>query len=847
MTNLSTIIVEELSHYADSSELIKFIATLKNYNIATLQDLQHISIDEFCNYRGVGKTKIEKLQILKALLNDNLERIQESAIVPSLPSAMGESLAADILKFIKEYIALKAHNNEQSNTAKCVELMLLGGYSVENVAINCGKSQERVRQWVIYDTHPSFFAKLRRMAYGNFTESDKPQFVLSSEFKAKLNELKGRVRSGMLKSDMAQIIGLDNVQDKTHQNGVMMFVNTLLGLKEYCGEVHGTRVKNDYLISGDINDVKKVWGTVFKTLDSFVKPCIKEELISLIKRKHSGISRSAIDTIVGIIESDKDLFIVEKEGPATKYQLQWDALQSMQSRIERILYEQQQPVQKQDIKNEYDRRLQIYKLSEPDVFHIKTSKKILHLHQGGTWIWREYADCKDTISRLELVRQYAAQNEVVHLEAVVSYVRTFIPNASERSIRTLLLKCCYATTSDSYIFKGSKTQFPEEQVVTNSDLLPEVVKVLQKGKKYSYQEIRDLYTQQYGYSITMAKIRKICSNKTVFIVETPKSRRRGSLVSINPEWDGRYTKRTLERGIQAEWKKNVREEIINKLRFSSNYEMERSVLCSQIKSFIPDNVSKTGVYKIFKDKIFNIKDTGTEVVVALNIEAWEAEYRQTIEADNASRYEANELSLKEVQQKERHKSLAYNMSRTDKDITRLYALMKSFITHNLNQLEKDDMGIDDIESAWAYMIQQMRVLEHGEENAYYRMLNQLYSYLCLGTTRCDRYYLWLELRLNFEPYLKSLLTLKGFSVYKKDDNKELQLQLKDLIILSQQNGILPVRGRNNISYYIGEILKTRNWKGHNAEDTPNDVEIIKYIQKCITLYLYTSMRFMKMQ
>jgi hypothetical protein len=258
-------------------------------------------------------------------------------------------------------------------------------------------------------------------------------------------------------------------------------------------------------------------------------------------------------------------------------------------------------------------------------------------------------------------------------------------------------------------------------------------------------------------------------------------------------------------------------------------------------------VSKTGVYKIFKDKIFNIKDTGTEVVVALNIEAWEAEYRQTIEADNASRYEANELSLKEVQQKERHKSLAYNMSRTDKDITRLYALMKSFITHNLNQLEKDDMGIDDIESAWAYMIQQMRVLEHGEENAYYRMLNQLYSYLCLGTTRCDRYYLWLELRLNFEPYLKSLLTLKGFSVYKKDDNKELQLQLKDLIILSQQNGILPVRGRNNISYYIGEILKTRNWKGHNAEDTPNDVEIIKYIQKCITLYLYTSMRFMKMQ
>ena len=77
---------------------------------------------------------------------------------------------------------------------------------------------------------------------------------------------------------------------------------------------------------------------------------------------------------------------------------------------------------------------------------------------------------------------------------------------------------------------------------------------------------------------------------------------------INPNWDGNYEKRTLERGIQAKWKKNVREEMINKLRYSPNYEMKRSELLSRIKSFVPKNVKFPNVYKILDDKIFIIKE-----------------------------------------------------------------------------------------------------------------------------------------------------------------------------------------------------------------------------------------------
>ena len=855
MKNLSTITVAELSHYVDSPKLIGFIDTLHKYNIVTLQDLQRVSIEEFSYYQGVGNGKIEKLQSLKTLLNDNLEHIlskdesvrwyQNSLIAPSLPFACGDTLAQDVLRFIHEYIALHKGQNIRDGVAQCIELIFLHGYDIKNTATHCGLTKERVRQLVYSTAHQSFFNKLRQMAFKELSGYDKPKFILSKEFKEKLNELKSNTRSGMLKTEFAQKIGLSLVDDNVHKDGVLDFLNELLDFKIFSGCVHGTRVANDYLIRCNIKNLTKVWGLVFKTLDSFIKPFIKEELISLIQKKSPGISADVINTVVGIIESDQELFVVTKNGPATKYQLRWDALQSMQSRIERILYESKKPLQKQDIKNEYDRRLQMYGMTDPDVFIIRKSKNIFQLYEGGTWIWGEYADCKNSISQLGLVRQYAAEHQRVLLSDVVEHVRKFIPNAEEKSIRALLSKCCNATASDYYIYETCQDLFPEEQVVTNADLLPEVVKILKKGTKYTYQEICDLFTQKYGYSITKAKIVKICSNKDVFIVESPKSRRDRCRVMINPDWDGTYEVRTLERGIQAKWKKDVREEMINKLRYSPNYEMERNALIAQIKSDIPKDVSNSGVYTIFKDRIFSIKeDSNGKTVIALNIKVWEAESKQSIETDNASRYEATEQSLKDIQQKESTKPLYYNMSRTNEEMDHLFSLTKSFISHNLNLLDRDGMGIADVKAAWSYMIKQMRVQERGEENAYYRMLNQLYSYLFIHTTPHDRYYLWVEIRFHFEPYLKSLLTLKGYSICKEDGKYK---QLKELIALCQTQHILPNRDENNISRYIGNMLKNRNWKGHNAEDTPNDVVVIQNIQQCLTLYLYTSMRFMQMQ
>jgi hypothetical protein len=946
MRNLSTIAVSELSYFTNSLELKQFIATLKSYNILNLEDLHNISVDEFCQLRGVGDKKIQKLESVKKLLEDNLEiilsseeqasnedspfsndAIEELKVVPidyltstlieekdisvlqsvtkhakvnnlgelcalskstlmntpylgitkvqrviailnhlqdakyretiikgyndyrivhSLPSTCSDSLANDILQFICEYIDLHKKQNVQDITAKCIELIFLHGYTIKNAAKHCGKDQERVRQSIIYDTHPSFFNKIRQIVFGKIMEYDKPKFTLSEEFRVKLYELSKSVRSGMLKSDFAQMIGLDQVRDNTHKEGALKFLNELLDFKVFSGEVHNTRVTNDYLINGNINDFREVWGLVFKTLDSYVKTYIKEELINLIQKKHPNIQEHAINTVIGIIESDKELFIVTQEGLATKYQLRWDALQSMQSRIERILYEQKRPIQKQEINAEYDRRIQIYGLEEPNVFHIKSSKNIFQQLEGGTWIWAEYASKNKTISLQSLIRQYVAQKQKFLFDEIMEHIRTEMPNANERSVKTLVAKYCITTSEGYYIDRGNKDDFSDLHKITSEDILPDLTKLMNKRQEYTYDELYKLYGDRYKISIAKSKIRTTCDNNpNVFIVIRGESRRVANKVRINPEWDGKYKVKDRKRGIIAEWKQNVREELINKLRYSPNYEMRRSELCKLIKSFIPNNVNETGVYKIFDDNIFVVNGTGREAIVALNIQKWEVEFKQSIDSNEASMYKVNEQPIKDIQQKESDKHHHYNISRTDDDINHLLVLTKSFISHNLDQLNKDEMSISDIDKVWSYMITQMRVLELGEDNAYYRMLNQLYGYLFDYTRQSDRYYLWVEIRFNFEPYLKSLLKLNGFPIVKTDGK---DMQLFDLITLCQSERILPNRDMAcHISHCIGNMLNKRNFKGHNAENTPNDAIIIQNIQKCITLYLYTTMQFMMMQ
>ena len=819
----------------------------------TIKDLAVLDIDYVGRKRGVGVTKLEQIcalqQRIVSIFGDGAEmnnlRLEylDSETVPVLPSSCSadESYASLIRRFIDEVVQVYRKRGKEG-PCTAIELVYKYGYDLNLVAINQQRDRETIRVWLTSTEprHKSFIWELRNLVA---SDSSAQSYYISAELRNALKEIQQLCATTPLKSSLMQLLGSD-ADDKT-----LNFILDYLDAKIFGGDVgFNTRIKEEFIVVGCNKDyLNKEWGVVFKMLDGAVKPQLKESVIQQL-RKHSRKLPKEVEGILTSIIENSNQFEVEKNGLITTYSLKWSELSSMQSRIERILYEAKASMHKVDIEAEYNKHLRYYNLPDPEVFHIKSSKNIFLLYEGGTWIWKEYTTETKTISRENLIRKYAAKHQKFRLDDIMTYLRGIISSINERTVKTILTKNCVCTVEGFYLDKNSSDDHSALHKVTLNDILPELTKIMEKNREYTYRELSSAYCEKYKISVPDSKIKRACENSDVFIIIKGSGNRIPHKVKLNPAWDGTYQQKDKKRGIQAEWKQNVREEIINKLRYAPGYEMDRRTLCKDLKCFIPKDINTTGLYKVFNDKMFIVrcKDNGRSTVVALNKQEWKSEYKQksTSNTDGYStyKYDTNYSDLQRTQQHYSKNSLYCMSTRSREDLDDLCKSVQSSLLYgNLKKLERENMAITDVEATWAYMVEKMNIFNGGRDNAYYRMLNQLYGYLFGSTNRTDRYYMWVEMRLNFEPYLKTLLTSKGFDI--TDENHK-ELQLQKLINLCQEYKILPKQEQEcYITSCISNILTKRNYRGHNAENTPADAFVISNVQMVATLYLYTSMRF----
>ena len=821
--------------------------TLQNYSV---NDVLTIDIHGITQHRGVGKVKIEKILSLQQDINSLISSAEcvcdiydtyiNSQTIRVLPSAgdVQESYASLIKRFINEVASLYEARKMQNPYA--IQLAYKHGYDHKLIAVNRNKDRETVRQWLTSTDprHKSFIWELRNIICG---ESKLQLYAVSDEFRSALQDIQSLCQTTPLVSTLKHQLG-EGVDD-----GVLQFVLDYVGAKKFGGDVgYKTKVKDEFVVGCDLKHLNGVWSPIFKMLNASVKPQTRESLIILIRKNFKHLPEFAENIILGIIENSPQ-FESETIGLMTSYKLTWSELTTMQSRIERILYDSGQAMPKCDIEVVYNRLLRENGMSDPEVFQIKNSKNIHELYEGGTWIWKEFTNEKKTISRKQLILQYIATHQKFKFDEIMAYLQTIIPTIKERSVKTILATYCISTSEGFYIDKNSREDLSELHKITSDDILRELVDIMGNGQEYTYKGLEKLYSQEYKISVPVSKIRRTCENNPeVFIIVKGGGRRIPNKVKKNPEWNGVYQEKDRKRGAQVEWKRNVKEEAINRLRYAQNYEIDSSELVAELISFIPKGIKTNNVYKVFKEDdafIVRKKDDNRRNIIALN----EAYYKQYLSSqDSASTmyiFQGDTPELQKVQQLQSRNPL-YNMStQTPEDLNNLCVSTKNFISWHLQQLEQDNMAIEDFGGAWSYMITHMNVLNGGSHNAYYRLLNQLYGYIFLPHTHNDIYYLWVEMRLSFEPYLRALLTKHGFSVGDEEGNL---LQLKRLIDLCQSEGLLPKRGDGcHVTRCIAHMLRNRNFKGHNAEDTPDDVTIIRNIQEEITLYLYTSMRFQK--
>ena len=822
--------------------------TLKGKNIG---DILTLDISKLSQYRGVGARKQELVIQLRGVIQSMIEEQEDlevqyivSKSIPVLPSAgnTDESFSSLIKRFIDE-VAVRYEKCGKKDYADSIRLAYQYGYDIKSIAVNKNKTRTRVEQ-LLTESNPIYKSFLW-VLHNNLSSSDGSSLQLyevSNEFRHAIQEIQNFCRKTPTKDSLIEFLG------EGADDNVVNFILHFLGAKIFGGEIgYNTRIKEQFIVVDcDLKHLKNKWGVIFTLLGHSVKPVKKETLILELRKKFSPLPKQVEDIIISIVENSNQ-FEVERTDLITAYSLKWQELPSMQSRLERILFENKTSLQKSDLENEYNRRLRKCGMEDPDVFHIRTSKNIHQLHRGGTWIWKEYTTEKKTISREKLIRQYVAQKQKIRIEDMMEFLREIIPDIKEQSVKTILTKYCISTTEGYYIDRDSKADYRDLHIATSEDITLSLINIMDKAKEYTYQDIYEIYRDTYKIAIPESKVRTTCENPDVFTIIRGENRRVVNKVKINPLWDGTYEVRNRTRGVVAEWKRNVREEIINKLRYSPNYEMDRYELCKHLDSFIPKDVSKTGIYKIFDDEnTFVVKDKkgGVGKIIALNIDKWETELKQHLaNQDNCAstyNYDPKDRHLQDAQ----HKQLTnprYNLStKTDEDLDNLYASTISLISYNLQQLVNDDMEIIDMKSVWSFMVEQMNIIGGGVDSAYYRMLNKLYAYMFGATSREDRYYLWVELRLNYEPYLKKLLSEGGYSIIKSDGK---DMQLKDLINLCQTINVIPKKDDMcHITQCVSNMLNKRNYRGHNAEDTPNDTIIVQNIQKTITLYLYTSMQ-----
>lgn len=837
---LRDLVLEEVS-------LVKIINLLPKYDVKTIGDLANLNIREFESMPGVGQTKVNdvlRLQlILEKISSEEVQRIienQKRKEVQILPRENYEGAIESggnlIWRFLNEFVALSNELKVDISTANVVELMYIHNLTIEQASVNLDLSKERVRQLASskQDTHKSFVWQVRSIVSGRIDQGVKVNFTLSEKLKKVLRDIE------LFCQGCPSIESLEN-RLGCKKNALIAFICDFVGATILDGDKgRQTRLKGRYVVKIHSTKINDVWGYIFDKLSDSIKPYLKEQLLIDIKKEFKGIDRNEIETICNIIENSSQ-FVVEKQGITTKYQLSWKDLPSALTKIERIVYDAQGSIRRTDIIAEYNRRAVadgekkfnndrgISASRDSCVDSNKTISNICELAEGGLWIWRENAETIQTHTLQGLVEKYMVKNKIATVDGVFSYLKEYIPDVKDRSVKTTLNEFCYSTTSGEYIHKNYVGEYPEYVLSTRKDIVLDLVKLIGKGE-YTYQELYEKFSEEY-YTIPLSKIRKACEmNPEIFI---SKVSRQGKgcpkLISINVEWGGNYNERKVLRD-EKEYKKMIRRSAINILRDRENVEMLKIDLVNQLKKYLPSNIKQNNIYKIFSDDVFdNIQKAGKHYI-KLNVELWKCEYQNGVENETMRSVENDNINPETT--------IAYDETiNFDSDLDKLRDKIHHLISFELSQIKRDGMAIDNFYDAWNKFLSLTNIKVEKYTSPYERLFVYLYRYLFGKTDIYDRYFLYTEIRFCLEPYLKRIVgEIDDFEA-----DKTIKDGLGKMIEKYQARGVLPARNVEcKLTRFISNTINIRNKKGHNEELTPSDEYMISRIKGALVLYLYVA-------
>jgi hypothetical protein len=493
---------------------------------------------------------------------------------------------------------------------------------------------------------------------------------------------------------------------------------------------------------------------------------------------------------------------------------------------------------KGEIEEELKRRLDEYSLKHPSTITPKQSDNIFELIEGGTWIWREYAENETIVSFKEEVTKFVARNKAVKLNDVYNHIAQITQKYNERTIRSYVTELCFETDEGFYVYKSCRKAYANiyHFCPQRSQLLEEVVAMLDQNRYYSTSEIEELYEQQYSLIGGRRLIYNICHMHTDFFDTINHGGRNQS------QWKLRIPKKEILNRLRrerddrsnlvlhrTEHMKECRMEAVNTLVYAENNCMPMVDLVKSLLEFMPRGTRKEGIYKIFDEKIF-IKDAsqGTKkTVVSLNRDVYLKEFKESLVAANKDN-DKREAIASNTQSNSADIGIGYSLS-FPKDYDAIKEAVLVELSVEFAKIEKDNMGID-FGKAWDRMLQIMNVEHEGSDGVFRRLFTRLYRYLLGHTNPIERFDLYRDLNLDYEAYLRSLLNITTTG-------------LVDVIKSTQQRNLLPSKDDGcSITRYTSWLINHRNDLSHQGGKTKSLAELSRDINQTLVLYLYVAHR-----
>lgn len=320
------------------------ISLTQYYN--SLISISNLSEEEILEMPGVGRTKLNKIQEFQNKIKEDKDYfityycLEEATIkLPFNYNAKQDVLISfsELMRDLALIYDLRADKKSKRN-AELIKLYFgVNGtfFGREEISKILNISKQRVNQII---TRPNESVIMQLFSNNNPTD----RIMVEPDFYDKVLEIK---RNSLWNNKFIDYIS-------SYKNIDIQFA-TLFAEVFQC---YLTEIEENYFLVESSNTIffKEHYRALKQTLNEQIEPLTLDEVCDLVLNEIANVSLNK-DFIKKILEQDfYEKIITDENG--TKYQIHWELLTSLNSKVKRILFEARKPLSKKEILFEYNKR-----------------------------------------------------------------------------------------------------------------------------------------------------------------------------------------------------------------------------------------------------------------------------------------------------------------------------------------------------------------------------------------------------------------------------------------------------------------------------------------------------------